>query len=293
MSVTCHPTRSLLPFLVALSVLVFRSEAFVVPSTTYCPTQQGYNNEGAISAFSVSPREEFSVSLSAKKRRRRRKKDTESSPSPSPSSEQEEESFDLEITLPEPDVDGGSNELPDFDLDGTDAEDAVAKPRKEIDPEAITENMMGSGRFSARPLNELIQDRELESQFEFDEKGDPSIPDFVDLAKASTTTPTYDSTSTTPETGKKKARQAERISKAIAAKEAEEKENSNFIADYFPQFLDEKGKVSEVKILEQGGKFDFHQKENEEKLLFDWFRRVSRTFPNPTQSHLLFSLHIF
>lgn len=254
MSVTCHPTRSLLPFLVALSVLVCLGEAFVIPSTTDCPTQQRYNNKGVISAYNVSPREEFSVSLSAKKRRRRRKKDTESSPSPSPSpsSEQEEESFDLETTSPEPDVDEGTNELPDFDLDGTDAEDVVAKPRKEIDPEAITENMMGSGRFSARPLNELIQDRELESLFEFDEKADPSIPNFVDLAKASTTTPTYDSTSTSPETGKKKARQAERISKAVAAKEAEEKANSNFIKEYLPQFLDEKGKVSEVKILEQG-----------------------------------------
>lgn len=194
-----HPTRSVLPLLVALSVLVCLCEAFVFPSTTYCPTQQGYNNEGAISAFNVSPREEFSVSLSAKKRRRRLKKDTESSPS----SEQEESLETTSSVVPEP-VSGGTNELPDFDLDGTDAEDVVEKPRKEIDPEAITANMMGSGRQSARTLGELIQDRALESQFEFDEKGDPSIPDFVDLAKASSTTSTYDSSSASAGTGKKK-----------------------------------------------------------------------------------------
>ena len=113
---------------------------------------------------------------------------------------------------------------------------------------------MGSGNMSSRSLDELISNRALENKLEFDEKGDPSIPDFVDLARASSTTPTYDAESSlsTAGVGKKKQRQAERIAKAIAAKEAEAPVES-FLSNV-PQFLNEKGEVSAIKILEQGGK---------------------------------------
>eukprot|EP00531_Pseudo-nitzschia_arenysensis_P008365 CAMPEP_0116142804 /NCGR_PEP_ID=MMETSP0329-20121206/15104_1 /TAXON_ID=697910 /ORGANISM="Pseudo-nitzschia arenysensis, Strain B593" /LENGTH=231 /DNA_ID=CAMNT_0003638065 /DNA_START=184 /DNA_END=879 /DNA_ORIENTATION=- len=196
-----------------------------------------------MSSYSLSPRE--SVSLCAKKKRRRRKTDTESSPPPPPPAAAESEVVEAS---PEP-VLGG--ELPDFDL-GDNGEDAQEVARAKVDPDAITANMMGRGRKPSQSLDELIMDRSLEERFEFEEKGDPSIPDFVDLASASTSTPTY-----SPENlgnagvGKKKQRQAERVAKAIAAKEAAEPEES-LLAKYFPQLLDEKGKFSAVKVLEQG-----------------------------------------
>lgn len=154
--------------------------------------------------------------------------------------------------MPQPGLTGvtGSDELPDFDLDGEEAEE----PRRKINRDKITDNMMGSGRATASSLDELISDRALESKFEFDEKGDPNIPDFVELAQASSTTPSSSSVSAIPGggIGKKKQRQAERVANAIAAKEAEAPAES-FLSK-FPQFLNEKGDVSGVKILEQGGK---------------------------------------
>lgn len=112
--------------------------------------------------------------------------------------------------------------------------------------------MMGSGNTAEKSLDELISDRALESKFEFDEKEDPSIPDFVDLAQASSTTPSSSYGSDIPGggTGKKKQRQAERVANAIAAKEAEKPVES--FLESVPQFLNEKGDVSAIKILEQG-----------------------------------------
>mmetsp|Transcript_43098 Transcript_43098/g.89731 ORF Transcript_43098/g.89731 Transcript_43098/m.89731 type:complete len:273 (-) Transcript_43098:24-842(-) len=231
-------TRSPLLRLAALSVLVCLGQAFVVPSSTH----QRHNGQLTTSAYDSSPIEECSVSLSAKKRRRRRKDGANSSP---PSAEQSAESIASESS--EPALAPG--ELPDFDLDG---DEATEKPRPKINPNEITENMMGSGNMSSRSLDELISNRALENKLEFDEKGDPSIPDFVDLARASSTTPTYDAESSlsTAGVGKKKQRQAERIAKAIAAKEAEAPVES-FLSNV-PQFLNEKGEVSAIKILEQG-----------------------------------------
>jgi hypothetical protein len=246
MSIT-FSTKALLPFIVGLSALTNLGQAFVIPGTTHCSTQQRHH-EKVISDLNVSPREPFSVSLYAGKRRRRRK-NTAKSP---PSSEQQE-SIETPVSVPET-LSMDSNELPDFDLGGDEQEEEKRKPK--INSNEITANMMGSGMTSARSLDELISDRALESKFEFDEKGDLSIPDFVDLARASSTTPTYDPDSSLSSAGigKKKQRQAERIARAVAAKEAEEPEGS-FLADYFPQLLDEKGNFSAVKLLEQGGKF--------------------------------------
>lgn len=236
--------RLLLPLLATLSLLAVLSQAFVVPgsATSHSSTQQPLNGE-VTSPFPASPRE--SVSLFAKKKRRRRKKAGESSPEP-PTTESET----VEAS-PEPVLD--SNELPDFDLgDDDEEEEATASVLRSApsNPDEITPNMMGNGsRGPSRSLDELINDRSLESRFEFEEKGDPSIPDFVDLAASSSTTPTY-----TPEStglGKKKQRQQERIARAIAAKEAAEPEEDQ-LAKLFPMFLDEKGKFSGVKVLETG-----------------------------------------
>lgn len=240
-------TRSLLPVFVALSVLVSRGRAFVIPSTIYSSTHQRHN-EQAMSPYNLSPRDAYSVSLSAKKRRRRRQK---GSP---PSNEQRASPESPKAQAP---AQGVSNELPDFDLDDGEGEE---QSRKKINPDEITANMMASGISLSRPLDELIMDRSLENKLEFEEKADPSVPDFVDLAKASSTIPSYnaDSALTGAGVGKKKQRQAERMARAIAAKEEEEEDmtilerNLKLVTKYFPQFLDEKGNFSGVKLLENG-----------------------------------------
>mmetsp|Transcript_3174 Transcript_3174/g.8589 ORF Transcript_3174/g.8589 Transcript_3174/m.8589 type:complete len:284 (+) Transcript_3174:95-946(+) len=242
-------TRSSVLLLAAFSLLVCLGQAFIVPDSTYSVTRQRCK-EQVVSSFKTSPREIHSVSLSAKKRRRRRKNKDQSSPSNGQQLESLESS-----PIPQPGS-GVADELPDFDLDGGEAAAAVEKEiqkRKPINPSEITSNMMGSGATSSRSLDELISDRSLESKFEFEEKGDASIPDFVDLAKASSTVPTFnpDTNLSTAGVGKKKQRQAERIARAVAAKEAEEPEES-FMSRFFPQLLDEEGKVSGVKLLENG-----------------------------------------
>ena len=226
-------TKSILSVLVAFSVLVALTQAFVVTNTNHCSIQQHRHTEEVAVSPLVS-RE--SVTLCAKKKRRRRKTN-DTSPPPAPEAEVVEAAASPE----EPVVLGGSDELPDFDLGegGEDAE-AVEKEIKtaEVDPIAITANMMSSGqRGPSKSLDELIMDRSIEERFEFEENGDPSIPDFVDLAKASSSTPTYQPDSlANVGVGKKKARQAERIARAVAAKEAAEPEES-FLAKYFPQFF--------------------------------------------------------
>lgn len=237
--------RLLLPLLVAIAALAVLGQAFVIPSTTtsHCSTQQSPRNQ--------LPRDP--VSLFAKKKRRRRKKsDDAQSSAPEP---------EIVEAAPEPVVmeaaaaAAPTNELPDFDL-GAGETDSAAKEvvRTSVtDPEAITANMMGSGsRGPSKSLDELINDRSLETRFEFEEQGDASIPDFVDLARASTTEPTYSPDGlNTAGVGKKKQRQAERVARAIAAKEAAEPEE-DVLAKFFPQFLDEKGNFSAIKLLENG-----------------------------------------
>uniref|UniRef100_A0A6U9XS66 Uncharacterized protein n=1 Tax=Pseudo-nitzschia australis TaxID=44445 RepID=A0A6U9XS66_9STRA len=234
-------TRSILGFVLVLSAVVCLSQAFFLPSATYCSNRQRYYDQG-LSNLNLPLRESDSVVLAAKKKRRRRRKD--SSPASSPSKEPED-NFESSSSVELP----GTGELPDFDLD---AESAPIEKKKKINPDEITVNMMGSGNKASRTLDELISDRALESKFEFDEKGDPGIPDFVDLAQASSTTPTYsaDDPLSTAGVGTKKQRRAERVANAIAAKEAEE-EQKPFLAQ-FPQFLNEKGDVSAIKVLEQG-----------------------------------------
>ena len=289
---TIFSARLLLPFLVALSVLVFLGQAFVIPTSTtasHCSLQQRRNDEIA-TLFDQSPRD--SVSLFAKKKRRRRKKsDNQSSPPPPPTASTEPEAAETAAAsqAPKP-VAEESNELPDFDL-GEGAEDAAEA--KEVvraslsDPEAITPNMMASGYGGpSKSLDELLNDRSIEERFEFDERGDPSIPDFVDLAKSSSTIPTYSPDElSSAGLGKKKARQAERVAKAIAAREAAEPEES-ILVKYFPQFLNEKGDFSSVKLLENGGTFqasiDKEVSDRRSRSSFLWtvfyYRRLSTFF---------------
>ena len=237
--------KTLLPLLVAASILVCLSQAFVISSSSrsysFTRQQPGCNGR-AISAFE----------LSAKKKRRRRKKGGAAS---SPANERKESVEETTPTTSMPSMD--SNELPDFDLDVPTTDDSSSSTkRRDVNPEEITANMMSSGKQSSRTINELIADRSVESRFEFEEKGDPSIPDFVDLARASSTQPSYDPNNALSSAGigTKKARQAERIARAIERKEAEEPaEYDALFAKYFPWLYDEKGNFSMVKVLENGG----------------------------------------
>mmetsp|Transcript_919 Transcript_919/g.2334 ORF Transcript_919/g.2334 Transcript_919/m.2334 type:complete len:293 (-) Transcript_919:154-1032(-) len=256
-----YTTRSFPVFVLAvLVVIVELGQAFFLPGATqhHCPPRrQGQGPSG----YNSPSREPNSVVLSAaQKKRRRRRKESKSS-SPPPPSEAGEGGGGVESS-DEPQLGrggsgGGGGELPEFDLDDAGEAAANAPPKKKINPDEITANMMGSGNVNAaRSLDELISDRTLENRLEFDEKGDPGIPDFVDLARASSTPQSYDSSASasdspaTAEIGKKKQRRAERVANAIAAKEAEESEKS-FLSS-IPQFLNEKGEVSPIKILEQG-----------------------------------------
>ena len=102
-----------------------------------------------------------SFALDAKKKRRRKgRKHQPNSPAPPPA--------------------GG--DLPDFDLE----EEMVERQTKMSaakNPDEITPNMMGGQGTSVRSVSELIQDRSLESKFEFEEAGDDALPDLVDAAK--------------------------------------------------------------------------------------------------------------
>ena len=101
------------------------------------------------------------TSLNMAKKKRRRRKDGKKAPqaeTPStPSASDDLPDFDL----PEDIVDS-SSDLPEFDLE----EDGDIKPTqassKKVDPDTITDAMMGSTDAPVRSINELIQDRKLE-----------------------------------------------------------------------------------------------------------------------------------
>lgn len=129
--------------------------------------------------------------LMAKKKRRRKRKESPSSQDSSSSSV-------------------GGDDLPDFDIqddDDDEPEVSMKAPtlRKPINPDEITENMMGTQK-PLGSVKDLISDRSLESSFQFEEPDNP-LPDLKDLV--------------TPQPGKKKARQEARRAAAIAQEEEE------------------------------------------------------------------------
>lgn len=143
-----------------------------------------------------------------------------------------------------------SNELPDFDLD--DGEEKSSEPTKtsmtDLSPDEITPAMMGSSNKAVGSVNDLISDRSLEAKFEFEE-GDSSIPDFTELAQASS--------GGIPEPapmGKKKARREARRAAAVAAKAEEEEES---ILSNIPFIKNEKGEVSGVKVRHKDTMYRF------------------------------------
>lgn len=131
------------------------------------------------------------------------------------------------------------DELPDFDLGGEETNTETIPNKVAADPDKITPAMMGNSNKPVRSINELIADRSLESNFEFEEPdGASSLPDLAKLAQGS-------SIPEPASPGKKKARQAERRAAAIAAKEEEEQEN---VLSNIPFITNEKGEVDGVKV---------------------------------------------
>jgi hypothetical protein len=109
--------------------------------------------------------------------------------------------------------------------------------------------MMGDPNKPVRSVQELLSDRSLESRFQFDDSGDASIPDFTQLAEASSSSP-GDGISGVPTMGKKKQRQAERRANALKATEEEKQDNPLLNIAFIKN---EKGQISPIKILEAGG----------------------------------------
>jgi len=238
---------SVFPFLLTLSIIVCLGQAFNIRSGSYL-SQRHINYHLTPTHEHESPRRnDHSVALNAKKKRRRRREGSDTT------SDQDKPTDNLVTESSVPLLDG--DELPDFDLDGEGGENAKQTTRVKIssNPDEITDAMMADPNAAgiSRSFDELITDRSLESKFEFEDSGDPEIPDFVQLAKESSSSvdgiiPTSEGTGMT-----KKQRQAERVANAIKLKEEEEQKGKNFFSSN-PKFLNEKGEVSAVKILEQG-----------------------------------------
>lgn len=169
---------------------------------------------------SVSRRADTPLLHMAKKKRRRKRKDTPATPTSS--------------SIPD-----SGDDLPDFDLgDESDGMDSAApkKPRKPVDPDEITDVMMGTQK-PLGSIKDLISDRSLEKSFQFDEPDDP-LPDLGELK--------------TPQpVGKKKARQEARRLAAIAE---EEQEGSivDSVSDALGSlpFLKSDRESSELKLVE-------------------------------------------
>lgn len=160
------------------------------------------------------------IQLAAKKRRR--KKSTSEGPS-NPSN---------------------SDDLPDFDIEENMGDDKASssKPKRSVssDPDEITSAMMGSANKPTRSVDELISDRSLEKNFQFDEKEDNSLPDLAAIAQQQQN----------DGMGKKRAKQEARKAAAMARKDDEDEQVNPLKS--IPFILDEKGEVSAVKILEAG-----------------------------------------
>jgi len=157
-------------------------------------------------------------------------------------------------------------ELPDFDLDDLDGADSVASEESPVakgrsttidmggaskDPLGeISANMMGSSDRPARSVNELLSDRSLESKLQFDIGGTEDGEELPDLAALSKQRLEEERQTGLPSpTSKKRARQEARKAAAMAAAAEEEEVN---ILEKLPFIRDESGKISPIKILENG-----------------------------------------
>lgn len=220
---TSPPSFFLLVSVLALSA--WQSTAFTVhtPSLTFA--------HRALLAPSVGAKSTFTL-LQAKKKRRR--KDSAS----------------------EEDDDGSG--LPDFDLNDGEDDDAVVTKTSSSSRSStsggldeISANMMGSSRSPKGSVKDLINDRSLESRFEFEQNS--AVEQLPDLAELAASKRSGNSVGETVTSGSKRARQEARRTAAQALEPAEDEknwyENIPFLKD---AIQDESGKVTPVKLLEFG-----------------------------------------
>jgi hypothetical protein len=233
-------TCSFLILLCSLASCVSLGRAFIIstkcrpPPPSRLRLQRG-DSGGVVPSIRARGGSKRLAAVPAKKRRRRRQEDGTSD------NDAAQESDSLLV----------GDELPDFDLGSTDDEQKQKSSARKVNPDQITSLMMGDANKAVRSVNELISDRSLERKFEFEEKGDPSIPDFTDLAKASTSWPSSSLNDGSP-LGKKKMRQAERRADAIKTQAEGEREKNPL--EGLPFVTNEAGKFSPIKLLESGGK---------------------------------------
>lgn len=189
---------------------------------------------------------ESRTALHARKKRRRRK---DAAPSKPAASEKHQPSAPSSSS-------SASDELPDFDLEGDDVEkqqDTLVKSRKSSsingggssDPllsavgGEISPNMMGSANKPVKSVKQLLNDRSLESKFQFDdneENGSEALPDLVALQRQ--------------DIGKKLARQDARRNAARASSTDNTDGNDEGILSKLPGIRGDDGKISPLKILE-------------------------------------------
>lgn len=164
---------------------------------------------------------DLSVLNMAKKKKRRKRKEEPSTPSSSSTVDSDDD-------------------LPDFDLgddDGAMRDDAPpTKARKPVDPDAITDAMMGTQK-PLGSVKDLLTDRSLEKSFQFDEPDNP-LPDLGELKSPQPI-------------GKKKARQEARRAAAIAEDEEGDRlvDNVSDALGSLP-FLKSDRESSELKLVE-------------------------------------------
>lgn len=224
----------------AACLLVSCGDAFVVAPL---PLQKS-----TIMTPTVSSRQPFGVGSKVaplnmarpKKKRRRRQKDGDDSNADSASSSQDEpemESFDLEL-------DG--NELPDFDFDDGEGEPTTSTTstssakkikRTNLQENEITDAMMDSG--SSKPVKsvkELLKDRSLEANFQFEEPDDP-LPDLADFRAG---------------TAKEKIQKSKGRRKSGAGAVEENEPNSVLMflrtVPVIGDPIDEKGEINAIKV---------------------------------------------
>jgi len=163
----------------------------------------------------LASRSQTTSVLHMAKKKRRRRKDIPSTPSSSVDSD---------------------DDLPDFDLDDNDGEgNAAPKKLQPVDPDAITDVMMGSQK-PLGSVKDLISDRSLEKAFQFDEPDNP-LPDLGELKSPQPV-------------GKKKARQEARRAAAVA--EEDETSIVDSVSDALGSlpFLKSDRESSSLKLVE-------------------------------------------
>lgn len=148
------------------------------------------------------------------------------------------------------------SDLPDFDLGegGSDGVAAATTPKRTSADgmDKISDNMMGSTNSRSRSVRELINDRSLEKAFEFDPEGDDALPNLSEIAadKAAGGDGGSRSSDASGGTGSKRARQDARRAAAKASEPAAEEES---FLEKIPFIIkDENGKVTPIKLLENG-----------------------------------------